>query len=186
MKFRFRRTAVMVTAGALTLGLASMAIAEDQVTQTVNAGNLSASVAALDLGAVDYSHSDQASSGTMVLTVDDSSATGDGWNVTILTSDFAYSGVNGGTAIPAANFALTSAGTPTVVAGQDIDATGGPKVPATDPTGTLEVARKVLQADAEFGQGTYNQDLGVALTVPGQSRAGTYTGQLTTTVTAGP
>ncbi len=143
-----------------------------------------ASVADLVLGGISYSHSAQQNSGTLVLTASDDAA--DGWNVTILSSAFVYSGTNGGTNIPAANFALTSAAAPVATAGQAIDATGGPKVPAVSPVGTLDTARKTIQAAAGFGQGTYTQALGVTLTIPAQSRAGTYTGTLTTTIAAGP
>jgi len=54
------------------------------------------------------------------------------------------------------------------------------------PAGALDTARKVVQANATYGEGTYDQALGVSLTIPAESRAGTYTGTLTTTVTAAP
>lgn len=120
----------------------------------------------------------------MTLTVDDQTGTGAGWKVTVLASDFAYSGANSGTAIPAANLALTSSGTPAVTAGQAVDPTGGPN--AVTLSGTFDAALKVINATAGFGQGTYQQVLGVNLTVPAQSRVGTYTGTLTVTVTSGP
>lgn len=180
-----RRATTLVAAGMLTTLVATSAIAaESTTTQSVNPGSLTASLADLGLVAIDYSHTDTASTGTLALTVDDSRGTGDGWNVTVQSSDFVYTGTNGGTAIPASNFALTSAATPVMTAGQAIDPTGGPKVVTT--TGTLDAARTVIDADAGFGEGTYTQALGVALTVPGQSRAGTYTGTVTTTATAGP
>jgi hypothetical protein len=121
----------------------------------------------------------------MTLTID-SSTNAAGWNVTILSSAFVYSGVNSGSNIPAANFALTSAAAPVMTSGQAVDATNGPKVPTTSPVGTLDSARKTVQANAEYGQGTYTQALGVSLTIPAQSRAGTYTGTLTTTIAAAP
>lgn len=182
-----RRATTVVAAGMLTALVATAAVAaptDSTVTQSVNAGSLTANLADLGLTAVDYAHADQQSPGNVELTVDDSSATGDGWNVTVQSSDFVYTGDNAGTAIPAANFALTSAGTPVVVAGQGIDGTGGPR--AMTQTGTLDAARTVIEAGAGFGQGEYTQDLGVALTVPGQSRAGTYTGTVTTTANSGP
>jgi hypothetical protein len=122
----------------------------------------------------------------MTLTAEDTSGSGAGWNVTVQSSGFTYSGVNGGSPIPAANFSITTAAPPVLVSGQAIDPTGGPKVPPTNATGTLEVARKTLQAEAGFGQGTYTQALGVSLTIPAQSRAGTYTATLTVTIAAGP
>ena len=174
-------------AGLALVGFASSASAADTVTQSVTGGTRTASVVDLDLGSVAYSHATQSKTGSMTLTTDDSSATGAGWNVTILSSAFVYSsGGNGGSEIPAANFSLTSAAAPAMTAGQTVDATDGPKVPSTSPVGTLDSARKTVQANAAFGQGTYTQALGVSLSIPAQSRAGVYTGTLTTTVAAAP
>ena len=161
--------------------------AVNTVTQTVNAGTRSASIADVSLSAVTYSHSAQTSTGTLVLTADDSSGSGAGWNVTVQTSAFVYSGSFSGTNIPAANLSLTSASAATSTAGEAVDGTGGPKVPtALVPPVALDTARKTLQADATFGEGTYTQDLGASLAIPAQSRVGTYTGTLTVTVGAGP
>lgn len=184
--------------GAAALMVASVggpALAADTVTQTVNGGTRTASVANLTLGAVNYSHSAQTSAGSMTLSADDSTGTGNGWNVTIQSSAFAYTGTNGGINIAASNFSLTSAAEPVATAGQavdtDTDGTGtdianGPMVPSTSPVGTLDAARKTVHANAGYGQGTYTQGLGVSLTIPAQSRAGTYTGTLTTTISAAP
>ena len=182
-----RVASALALAAVLGATLAMPASAADTVTQTINAGTLSSSIADLTLGDVFYSHSAQPSTGTMVLTADDSSGSGDGWNVTVLSSDFDYVGLNGGTDIPAANFAITSASVATSTAGEAVDATGGPKVPAgfTTPA-ALDSARKTLQADANYGEGTYTQDLGVSLSIPAQSRVGTYTGLLTVTISSSP
>lgn len=144
----------------------------------------SASVANLALADVVYSHATQSSSGTMTLTATNDATTG--FSVTILASDFAYSGSYGGSPIPAANFSITSAGTPVVTTGQAVDPTGGPRVPAANATGALNVTRKTIQADAGFGVGTYTQALAVTLSIPGQARAGAYTSTLTTTISAAP
>ena len=172
--------------GVLALTAAVPAFAADQVTQAVTPGTRTASVADLSLAAVGYSHSQQSQTGTMTLTADDSTGSGQGWNVTVESSAFVYSGANGGTNIPAANFALTSAAAPAMTAGQAVDATDGPKVPGTSPVGTLDSARKTVHANAGFGSGTYTQALGVELTIPARSRAGTYTGTLTVTISAAP
>jgi hypothetical protein len=147
---------------------------------------LSASVENITLSPVTFSLSAQSNSGTMTLTATDSGPVGLGWNVTIQSSAFVYSGPNNGTDVPATAFALTSAAAPVRVSGQAIDATNGPKVPASSPVGTLNVARKVLQANTLYGVGTYTQALGVTLTIPASARAGTYTGTLTTTISLGP
>jgi hypothetical protein len=122
----------------------------------------------------------------MTLTADDSTGSGAGWNVTIVSSDFDYAGAFGGVDIAAAGFALTSAALPVATAGQavDVDPGNGPEVSVT--SGTLDAARKVISAGATFGSGTYTQLLGVSLNVPAESRVGTYTGTLTTTITAAP
>lgn len=169
--------------------LASMvapAAAIDTVIQPLMGGVRTASVANLTLSTASYAHTDQANNGAMTLSVDDSSATGLGWNVTIQSSAFAYSGAYNGNTIPAANFAITLANAPAFTAGQAIDPTNGPKVPSSNATGTLDVARKVLQANAGYGQGSYSQLLTVSLTIPGQSREGNYTGTLTVSVSSGP
>jgi hypothetical protein len=147
---------------------------------------LTASLADLTLPAVLYSHADRTSAGTATLTATNSDAVSLGWNVTVMSSDLAYSGPYGGTAIPASRLALTSAAAPERVSGQAVDPVGGPKVPAVSPIGSLDSPRKVLQALVAFGRGTYAQQLGLTLTVPGRSHAGTYTATITTTIATGP
>jgi hypothetical protein len=158
---------------------------------------LSASVANATFPAVTYSHANQTTSTSITLTATDTGqcvlvCTNDGWNVTLLASSFAYSGPNSGTAIPAANLAITNAHPPTVVSGQNISPTHGPRT--TNVTGALNVSRKTLQADGPtgtvlktyYGIGTYQQAIDVNLVVPGLTRAGTYTTTLTVTISAGP
>ncbi|MBI5949961.1 MAG: WxL domain-containing protein [Chloroflexi bacterium] len=181
-----RRTLIVLSGALAAVAIVGSAFAADTVTQTLSAGTRTASVANLTLTAATYSHTQQSSTGTLTLTADDSTGSGAGWNVTIQSSAFVYSGSYSGTDIPAANFALTDAAAPAATAGQAVDATNGPKVPATSPVGTLDSARKTVQANAAYGQGTYTQALGVSLTIPAQSRVGTYTGTLTTTISAAP
>jgi hypothetical protein len=159
---------------------------------------LSASVANGTFPSVTYSHTDQTTSTSITLTATDTGqcvltvCTNQGWNVTLLASSFVYTGPNNGTAIPAANLAITNAHQPTVVSGQAISPTGGPRT--TNVTGTLDVSRKTLQADGPtgtiiktyYGIGTYSQAIDLDLVVPGRARAGTYTTTLTVTISAGP
>ena len=182
-----RVASAVALAAVLAATLAMPASAANTVTQTINAGTRTSSVADLTLGAVSYSHTAQASTGTMTLAADDSSGSGAGWNVTVLSSAFVYTGPNGGTNIPAANFAITAAAAATSTAGDAVDTGAGPKVPTgfTAPA-TLDSARKTLQADATYGEGTYTQGLDVSLSIPAQSRVGTYTGTLTVTISSGP
>jgi hypothetical protein len=181
------RLAFSLTIAALAgVVLALPVYATNGVTQVLDGGTRSASIADLALAAKTYSHSSQTSTGTMTLTADDSSATGAGWNVTVQSSAFVYSGSNSGTNIAASNFSITTANAPTMVAGAAVDATDGPKVPSSGATGALNVARKTVQANVGFGEGTYDQALDVSLTIPAGSRAGTYTGTMTVTISAAP
>ena len=184
-----RRSLSIVLAVTATMALALPVAAADSVTQAVTAGTRTASVADLTLASVAYSHSARTSTGSMTLTADDSTGSGAGWNVTVLSSAFAHSGTDRTKDISAANFALTTAAAPVRTAGQAINVTAGngPAVPTTpSPIGTLDSARKVVQAGVGYGQGTYTQALGVSLTIPAYSAAGTYTGTLTTSIIAAP
>ena len=177
------------TAGLLAASLAGPAFAADTVTQEIIAGGgLSASVENLILPPVGYQNADQDVPGTMVLHMDDSRGTSAGWSVTIMASEFVYSGAASNN-IPAANFALTSAEQPIWIAGQAVDLTDstGPQIPIEGIVfGSLAAPLKVTRATAAYGNGTYMQGMVVTLTIPGQSPVGTYTGTLTTTISATP
>lgn len=185
-----RRLTVGVGAALLLIGtIAAPAFAANTVIQAITGSGLTASVADLTLPSTAYQNAAHDVSGSMVLTADDSTGSGAGWNVTIQSSSFAWVGTaNGGTDIPATKFALTSAAAPTAIAGQAVSValSTGPQVPPTSPIGTLDTARKVLVATAAYGAGTYSQTLGVTLTIPAQSRVGVYTGTITTTITSAP
>jgi hypothetical protein len=184
------RLGLSLASAALLLAAATgTTLAVDTVTQQITGSGLTASVADLTLASVPYQNAAHAVTGTMVLTAADDTGSGAGWNVTIQSSDFVWtSQMAGGTDIPASAFALTSADAPVLVSGQAIGtaAATGPQVPATSPFGSLATPRKVLHATAAYGSGTYTQELGVTLTIPALSRAGTYTGTLTTTITSAP
>ncbi len=185
-----RRIALGTGASAmLVAAMAGPALGANEITQAITGSGLTASVADLTLPSVAYQNGAHAVTGTMILTADDSTGSGAGWNVTIQSSDFMWVGTaNGGIDIPAIRFALTSAAAPTLIAGQIIGvaAATGPQVPPTSPIGTLDTPRKTLSATAAYGAGTYSQSLGVTLTIPAQSRVGVYTGTLTTTITSAP
>lgn len=185
-----RRLLLALGSSAMLLATAGgAALAANTVTQAITGSGLTASVADLTLLSVAYENAAHDVTGTMVLTVDDSTGSGAGWNVTIQASDFVWVGTaNGGTDIPASAFSLTSASAPTAIAGQAVSValSTGPQVPPTSPIGTLDSPRKTLVATAAYGAGTYSQDLGVTLTIPPQSRVGVYTGTLTTTITSAP
>jgi hypothetical protein len=185
-----RRLALGLGVSALLVAtIAGPASAADSITHAITGSGLTASVADLTIASAAYQNAAHNVTGTMVLTADDSTGYGAGWNVTIESSAFMWVGTaNGGINIPASNFALTSAAAPTMIAGQAISValSTGPQVPPTSPLGTLDTPRKTLVATAAYGAGTYTQALGVTLTIPAMSRVGIYTGTLTTTITSAP
>lgn len=180
-----------LVAGSLLIAPAAFA---STVTQGVTGGTLTASATDVSLGSITTTHTDQDSAGSMTVTADDSTGTGSGWNVTEQVSDLAYTGSNGGTAIPAANVSVTSVGAVTATAGQTVDPNGTDVAPtgpqsanvASGVSGTLDAPVKVLVAGANYGQGTYTAPVNLNVTVPAESRVGTYTGTLTTTITSAP
>jgi hypothetical protein len=183
-----RRLALALGAAALLVGAVSVPASAGTVTAQVTAGGLTASVSDLSFPSVVYRNEAHDVTGTMVVTADDSRGTGAGWSVTVQGSAFVFAGAAGGTDIPASAFALTSAEQPTWVAGQAVSLTAanGPQIPPTIVYGSLASPIKTIRATAAYGAGTYNQDLAVTLTIPGQSYVGTYTGTLTTTISATP
>jgi hypothetical protein len=185
-----RRLALGLGVSALLVAtIAGPASAADSITQAITGSGLTATVADLTLASAAYQNAAHNVTGTMVLTADDSTGSGAGWNVTIESSAFMWVGTaNGGINIPASNFALTSAAAPAMIAGQAVSValSTGPQVPPTSPLGTLDTPRKTLVATAAYGAGTYTQALGVTLTIPAMSRVGIYTGTLTTTITSAP
>jgi hypothetical protein len=177
-----RRLAPGLGAGILLVAaLAGPAFAADTITQAITGSGLTASIG--------YQNAAHAVVGSMVLTADDSTGLGAGWNVTIMTSDFVWVGTaHGGFDIPAANLSLSSAAVPVMIAGQvvGVAAATGPQVPPTSPLGSLDTPRKTISATAAYGSGTYSQGLGITLAIPAMSRVGVYTGTLTTTITSAP
>ena len=186
---RRRLAVVLGTAGLLVAIAAGPAAAADTVILAITGSGLTASVADLTFTSVGYQNAAHDVTGSMTLTADDSTGSGAGWNVTIMSSAFVWVGTaNGGTNIPAAGLALTTAAAPTMVAGQAVSValSTGPQVPPTSPIGRLDTPRNTLVATAAYGAGTYTQALGVTLTIPAMSRVGVYTGTLTTTITSAP
>ena len=169
--------------GVLTIGVLFAApsafAADSSVTQAVTEGARTATVTGPTLTAVAVSHTATASSGAASLAVDDLTGTGDGWQVTEQVSEFVYSGANGGSAIPATAFSVT-AGTASTTNGASMTGV------AVGAGGALDTARVVLSATVGNGVGAYDLASTATLTVPADARADTYTGTLTTTITAAP
>jgi hypothetical protein len=173
-------------AGLLTVLAAGAVLpvaADNTVSQTINGGTRSASIANLTLGAVSYSHSAQSSTGTLAMTADDSTGSGNGWNVTVQSDALVLSGGDGSHDIAASALSIGTPGTPSATAGQAVDGTNGPRAGSG---GALDSARKVIYANADYGMGTYTQNLPLSVAIPARARAGSYSATLTVTNSSGP
>ncbi len=172
---------------AIAVAIAAVAVvpslADTTVTQTITDGARTADLSSLTFDPLSYSNTEQLSSGTMSLTADDSTGTGAGWNVTIQSTDFAYSGAYDGADIPAANVSIVAPAAPVLVAGESPSGEFGP---FAGLGGSLDTPRKVLYANEGGGKGTYSQELPIVLTIPAGSLAGSYTSSFTVTMSAGP
>jgi hypothetical protein len=178
-------SAALAAAALLGAGLLSPVAADNSATQQITAptgGALSASIADFTFTALQYSASDRNNAGVFNLTASDTRGTGAGWSVSVQSGAFTAGGSP--IQIPAANLSITTANAPAVSSGQPIDATGGPFVPSSGATGALSSPHTVVAAAQHFGNGTYTQALDVNLLVPGGTEIGTYTANLTVSVTA--
>lgn len=181
-------------AAAIALSAAPAAHAADDsipVTLEIEAGTLDVVIDNViwdaPLAEQTYSHALQTRTADITLSVDDSTGSGAGWNVTVQSTVLDFT-ANGDTDldIPASALLVTSAAAPEYGAGQAIDNDNGPRVPAAVTNLSLEQARMVLQAAPDYGLGEYTQALGVKLDIPAQARAGSYSGNIIVTLTAGP
>jgi hypothetical protein len=191
MNFRSRfPRAILGFVGALavssSLVLPAVAAAPTVTQQINSAGSLYASVSSATLQAVQYSNTQSSSTGALDLTVNDPTGTSAGWNVTIQSSNFVYSGSSpSGQNIPASDFSITSVGTPQMTAGQTVDSNHGPRA-LSGAIATLDQVRKTIAADPGYGSGNYTQNIPVQLVIPAMSQAGTYTATLTVQIAAAP
>lgn len=190
MKLRWTVAASVMASAAIVLIAVSPASAA-----------LSASVDGVVLPEVVTSHEVQVTSGRIVLTATDDTATcvppdpelgteasGDGWHVSVHASPLVYSGIHAGIELPASALAVESVDpVPMHIDGPSmIDPTHGPKVPATSPVGSLDSPRIILTANPGYGCGTYTEGINLSLTIPADTIAGAYTSTISTTITTGP
>ncbi len=178
--------ALTIGLGLLLLVTATVRAESTIITQILTGGDPPAvTINAASMEPASYATEDQVSQGSLSLTVSAASGTAPGWEVSVEATDLDYEGALDGSAISAANFAVASANAPVHIEGQAIDGDEGPFVPA-GATGSLDQPRTVLVANADHGEGIYTQDLDLALTIPGLSRAGSYSGTLIVSISTGP
>jgi hypothetical protein len=168
---------------ALTAVTIMPALADNAgVAQEITAGTLDVTIPAnvpFASATVPYSHTAHTvTSDTFQIAIDDSTGSGDGWNVTMATSALTA----GAETIAASNIALASIGDTTLEAGQDATNITEPTAPDT----ALDSARVIANAPVNEGQGSYTLDTTIEINIPAYQPAGAYSGTITVDVTTGP
>ncbi len=135
-------------------------------------------VAGLPEMGVEASFVDQAAAGVLTYRV---AAEGcGGWSVSVAAGPFSYEGPSSVGAQDALSLTLVSAGEPSVLNGPS----GG--VAAVAEGGDLGTERTVLTAAQGSGAGTYEQQLGVSVVLPGSAPVGAYHTTITITASSAP
>jgi DNA-binding beta-propeller fold protein YncE len=154
---------------------------------SIAAGPLTASLTDADFPEVTFSFREQTTRVETTLSADDQTGLLSGWNVTLQASTMVWTSP-GGTVDANRNiggekltvFAANAQNDVTTLSGDDF--VGG----AVSRNSSLGSAVSVLFTEAGNGSGSYTVPLTLSLYVPGNSATGTYTGTLTTTISAAP
>ena len=160
---------------------------DSDVTATVNAGIRSATLGELTFDAATVSHNDQSVSSSATLAVNDISGTGAGWQVTVQASALTFTA---GADSDQANDDLAASNL--TVIGQTVVAEADTVSSLTDVTGTgataLAIGTPQIVATAlrSTGEGSYTSSLTFNLTIPANTRNGSYSGIITTTMAVAP
>jgi hypothetical protein len=156
-----------------------------QVTLALAAGELSATTNAAPSLSATLNGQDQTLNYSLPITVTDGTATGNGWNLTITSTQFSTVG-------PPANTLPTTASTAVSVAsvcasGSCVDPTNTVSYPITIPAGTAAPTPvKLFNAATGSGMGIFTVTPSVNILVPAATIAGTYTSTITLAIVSGP
>jgi hypothetical protein len=154
------------------------------VTATVNAGALSGSSSATPSVSVTLNGTDQTPTYTAPLAANDETGSGSGWNLTISSTQFSTGGGSPKTlstsasAINSINSACTQ--------GTCTSTTNSVGYPVLIPAGSSPTPVKFFNASANTGMGDFTITPTVAVSVPANAFAGTYSSTLTIAVASGP
>jgi hypothetical protein len=182
------RRGITIVLGALllTLGLAGGAAAQPytdnddaSVTITENTGGLSVALTASDFGNVQYSFTNQLTSGDLTINLIDARGTRAGWSVNLRATDF--TGSNG--TITVNNLTLKDGSITTNTGTPHGNAPAQTFVSPFSPTVTFA---NIWTAPNGGGDGNYDLDYETELNVPGLTLAGTYTSTIYVEIPTGP
>lgn len=149
-----------------------------QATVTVEGGALTNTAQDIAFGSVSLAGADQTvTSAPATWQARDARGSGDGWNVTVSSTDFSGPGM-----ISVSNFKMRQQESQVVtVAGNT-----APNSLVTSFQSLSAAPLKVLQAGAGAGMGTYDYTPDFQLTVPASASAGSYSANVTVSINSGP
>jgi len=176
-----------VVAGAVfCLAAATSALASNvTATATVTAGTLTLSSSATPSVSVTLNGTDQSPSYTLPMTVADNTGTGNGWHVTITSTTFS---TGGGSPHLLSTSASTVTGVTAVCAsGTCTNPDNGWGYPMALPADLpAPTAVTLFNADFTTGMGRFTVTPTIAVSIPGNSYAGSYTSTVTVAAVSGP
>ena len=183
---KFILSAAVACAVALA-GSTSAVGANVTATATVNAGTLTLSTSATPSVSVTLDGTDQAPSYTLPMSVNDYTGSGNGWNVTITSTQFTTGGGSPHTLSTSASTA--TAASATCAGGTTCtNPTNAVTYPLAVPAGGSgpPTAVKLFNAAANTGMGGFTVTPTVQVAIPANTYAGTYTSTVTVAVVSGP
>lgn len=183
-RISLRLGATLVAAAAFAFPASALA-ATAETTGTVNAGSLSLTTTATPTFSATLDGTDQTPTYTLPMTVEDSTGSGAGWNTTITSTEFATGGE------PARTLSTTASSMTGVTAacaeGTCTDPTNATAYPLSVPAGAVAPTPvKFFSAAAETGLGEFTVTPTVAVSIPANTYAGTYTSTVTLASVSGP
>jgi hypothetical protein len=181
---RSRITAVLVVAAALAFPTSSLA-ATATSTGTVEGGSLSLTTTAAPAFSAILNGTDQTPTYTLPLTIEDLRGSGAGWNATITSTQFTTGGETPNT-LSASASSITGVTNVCAEGSSCTDPTNAVGYPLTVPAGAGAEAVKFFNAAEGTGMGVFSNTPTVAVSIPADTYAGTYTSTITLASVSGP
>jgi hypothetical protein len=181
---RSRIAAALVLAAALAFPASSLA-ATATSTGTVESGSLSLTTTAAPTFSATLNGTDQTPSYTLPLTIEDLRGSGAGWNATITSTQFTTGGEAAHT-LSASASSITSVTNACAEGNSCTNPTNAVSYPLTVPAGAAAEAVKFFNAAEGTGLGVFSNAPTVAVSIPADTYAGTYTSTITLASVSGP
>lgn len=155
-------------------------------TATLTGGSLTESTGSAPAINATLNGTDQLLTYTMAISVDDATGTGNGWNLTITSTQFSTGGTTPSTLSTTAS-TITGVTSVCVANTTCTDPTNTVTYPLALPAGaTAPTAVKLFNAAANTGMGSFTVTPTVSVSVPANAYAGKYSSTVTLAIVSGP